>query len=187
MWLLRPRVEIAKNTGKFLGFHNSLVLHGSVCRPEGCLIWTQWLISLGMMTAFTQIPAFRNACLADHWPPNQNSRDAGSYEQKNHRGPPPPGELDSPCFPLLIFSHRLGGTITTYSPVCGEFSSYRFVVVAIEHRDGSGPRMFVNLHPKFASENVDTTKTDRERGWTMINYVFPKNIARTLCQEINAR
>ena len=131
----------------------------------------------GVTAAFTKLPAFRNAHLANHWPPNENSRDAGTYQQKNRAGKPPPGEPKKPCFPLLIFSHGLGGTRTTYSSVCGEFASYGFVVVAIEHRDGSGPRTFVNASkdPKFSSENLDISEKDRKRRWTQMDYVFPKD------------
>jgi len=52
---------------------------------------------LGLTTAFTKIPAFRNAKLADHWPPDKNSREGG-LETKNSAGTPPPGEPENPCF-----------------------------------------------------------------------------------------
>lgn len=130
---------------------------------------------------FTKLPAFRNAKLAQHWPPDQNSREGG-YETKNRAGAPPPGEPELPCFPLLIFSHGLGGTRRCYSSVCGEFASYGFVVVSLEHRDGSGPRTFVNRPTDFG-ERVDPAEKDlsdeaRQKGYSKMDYVFPKGNAR---------
>ncbi len=40
---------------------------------------------------------------------------------------------------MIIFSHGLAGTITTYSQYCRALASEGYLVLAIEHRDGSGP------------------------------------------------
>jgi len=163
-WLPRPRIEVAKGYGRFAGL------------PE----WVSagWF---GVTTAFTRLPVFRNATLAEHWPPDKNSREGG-YETKNRAGARPPGEPDSPCFPLLIFSHGLGGTRTTYSSVCGEFASYGFVVMCIEHRDGSGPRAYVNLPKEGILDNgkVDLSDKAKRKGYSKMDYVFPKNNARDI-------
>lgn len=84
-----------------------------------------------------------------------------------------------PVFPLLIFSHGLGGTRTTYSTLCGEFASYGFVVVSLEHRDGSGPRTFINLPEREQErhENVKKVAKNRRDGCSRMDYVFPKNNA----------
>lgn len=61
----------------------------------------------------------------------------------------------------------------------GELASYGFVVISIEHRDGSGPRTFLNL-PK--DEDVDNGKVDLgeeggKNGFSRMDHVFPKDNA----------
>lgn len=100
----------------------------------------------------------------------------------------PPGEPDMPIFPMLIFSHGLGGTRTTYSSVCGEFASYGFVVIALEHRDGSGPRTYINLpepgqrkaplEQGGSREEERSQKDAKGRGYDKMDYVFPTNNPR---------
>ncbi|ORY16628.1 platelet-activating factor acetylhydrolase, isoform II-domain-containing protein [Clohesyomyces aquaticus] len=164
-WLPRPRKELAKGYGKFAGIPDPLAI--------------AWFAGT---TMFTKIRAFRNSPLARHWPPEGNSKQSG-YKIKNKEGPPPPGHAHEPAFPLLFFSHGLGGTRTAYSSVCCEFASYGFVVCALEHRDGSGPRTFVN-HPRQEEPNTDERvdanniehhEKERERGFDKVDYIFPKD------------
>ncbi|KAG9242444.1 platelet-activating factor acetylhydrolase, isoform II-domain-containing protein [Calycina marina] len=155
-WLPRPRIETTRGYGSFASLPSWFTLP---------FVW--------LTTAFTKIPAWRNARIAGHWPNEQNSREAGGYEVKNQKGEPPPGEPDSPCFPLMIFSHGLGGTKTTYSSICGEFASYGFVVVSLEHRDGSGPRTFINVPNR--DEDSDNSGKDQRKGFSKMDYVFPKD------------
>jgi platelet-activating factor acetylhydrolase len=42
-------------------------------------------------------------------------------------------------FPVMIFSHGLGGSRNAYSQWCGSLASYGVFVAAIEHRDGTAP------------------------------------------------
>jgi platelet-activating factor acetylhydrolase len=42
-------------------------------------------------------------------------------------------------WPVMIFSHGLGGTRNAYSHICGSLASHGIVVVAPDHRDGSSP------------------------------------------------
>jgi platelet-activating factor acetylhydrolase len=162
-WLTRPRIEVAKGYGEFAGL-----------LPWLSIAW------FGVTTAFTKLPAFRNSRLAEHWPAEKNARDAGTYQTKNKAGKPPPGEPEQPCFPLLIFSHGLGGTRTTYSSLCGEFASYGFIVVALEHRDGSGPRTYINLPKdgKLENENVEFSDKAKKKGYSRMDYVFPQHNKR---------
>ena len=163
-WLPHPRSDISKGYGAFAGLPHWL----TVC----------WFF---VTTWFTKLPSFRNAKLAEHWAPKANSKDGG-WKVKNEREKPPEGCPEKPVFPLIMFSHGLGGTRTTYSSVCGEFASYGFIVCAVEHRDGSGPRTFVN-HPheglgcreeREATGHVDHFEKERQHSWDVQDFIFPK-------------
>src|SRR5277367_1553415 len=47
-------------------------------------------------------------------------------------------------FPVMIFSHGLGGSRNAYSQWCGSLASYGVLVAAIEHRDGTAPISIVH-------------------------------------------
>jgi platelet-activating factor acetylhydrolase len=47
-------------------------------------------------------------------------------------------------WPVMVFSHGLGGSRNAYSHICGSLASHGLVVVAPDHRDGSSPISFVN-------------------------------------------
>jgi platelet-activating factor acetylhydrolase len=47
-------------------------------------------------------------------------------------------------WPVLVFSHGLGGSHNTYSHLLGSLASHGLVVVAPSHRDGSAPIAYIN-------------------------------------------
>lgn len=127
---------------------------------------------------FTKLPAYRNAPVSNRYPSDLETGEEA--EPSDH----------APTFPLMMFSHGLGGTRTAYSSLCGEFASYGFVVFAIEHRDGSGPRTFVNQPDNKEvklDENADYSKdkhhdVKRKNGpvqsrYDVVDYIFPENNA----------
>ncbi|KII94903.1 hypothetical protein PLICRDRAFT_47906 [Plicaturopsis crispa FD-325 SS-3] len=52
-------------------------------------------------------------------------------------------ENDAKRWPLVLFSHGLGGARTSYSQICSRLAASGRVVLAFEHHDGTGP-MFMN-------------------------------------------
>ncbi|GIZ39670.1 hypothetical protein CKM354_000304500 [Cercospora kikuchii] len=164
LWLGRPRLGIAQGYSKFAGLGN---------------------LGIGLMATamFTKLPAFRNAPLATYWAPAVDTQSEDIKATSNASFKPSEEASEEPVFPVIIFSHGLGGTRTMYSSICGELSSYGHIVVAIEHRDGSGPRTYVN-YPKQgegsmadleARGELDHLSYEREQGYTVIDYVFPKD------------
>ncbi|KAH7390826.1 platelet-activating factor acetylhydrolase, isoform II-domain-containing protein [Phaeosphaeria sp. MPI-PUGE-AT-0046c] len=183
-WVPRPRVEVAKGYAKFAGI------------PD----WIGVAFT-GATAMLTKLRAYRNTPLATHWPPEHNVKEHG-YKVKNEQGLPPEGIDRDPIFPLMLFSHGLGGSKTAYSSLCTEFASYGFVVCAVEHRDGSSPRTFINHSkrprpkkgehrtgssretsgedPEFEKESedlagLDHTDEELRQGYHHMDYVFPKD------------
>jgi len=165
VWLPEPRAEMAKGYGKFAGI------------PQ----WASMLFFLST-TWYTKIPAYRNTDLAAHWPPRSCHRRAG-YRIKEEEADPRDEQSETPVFPLMVFSHGLGGSRTAYSSLCGEFASYGFIVCAIEHRDGSGARTFVNHPPKGLDNhekggmNGKASRSTKQghRNYNIVDFVFPKD------------
>ena len=161
-WLPRPRVRVSQGYGRFAGVGNLI------------------LPFFGATNIFTKLPAFRNAALASHWPEKDTS---GSNKEKDGSSPTSTSDAEPPKFPLLFFSHGLGGLRTTYSSLCGEFASYGFVCVALEHRDGSCPRTFV-CHPRDGEGSigereekgaVDHSTEEKRQNFDVIDYIWPKD------------
>lgn len=164
LWFGRPRLDIAKGYAKFASLPLAVV--APVFLPS----------------AFTKLPAYRNAGIAKHWASDANFTRRGSQAKQNE-GLKPPNATEMPCFPVIMFSHGLGGTRTMYSTLCGEFASYGFIVCAVEHRDGSAPRSLV-LHTEtgYGSRkereergDVDHWNEENEHDYDIVDYMFPQD------------
>ncbi|KAI9837019.1 MAG: hypothetical protein M1819_000668 [Sarea resinae] len=58
-------------------------------------------------------------------------------------------------WPVLVFSHGLGGSRNAYSHLCGSLASHGLVVLAPEHRDGSCPVTHISATASSPARTVD--------------------------------
>lgn len=165
-WITRPRHETAEGYAKFASLP----------------VWPTMAFFLST-SLLTKLPAYRNAQLAEHWPESNNENHIRG-KQEGRAGPVPEAGPAKPCFPLILFSHGLGGTRTAYSSICGEFASHGFIVCAVEHRDGSGPRTIVNYPPGDSLRRVNSEasakqkhgdSTARNKPYSKVDFIFPQS------------
>ncbi|OJD29921.1 platelet-activating factor acetylhydrolase protein [Diplodia corticola] len=164
-WLPRPRRQVARGYGRFAGMGESTATSwfGATTMFTKLPAWRNAPLAAHWPPFANDTSSRQQGKEEGPLPPPFVVEDARAVSMLGHNDETGEDDDDEGCwdeewdedawerrkmpkFPLLVFSHGLGGNRTAYSSVCGEFASYGFVVCALEHRDGSGPRTYVN-HP----------------------------------------
>eukprot|EP00208_Stichococcus_sp_RCC1054_P001407 CAMPEP_0206139326 /NCGR_PEP_ID=MMETSP1473-20131121/5532_1 /ASSEMBLY_ACC=CAM_ASM_001109 /TAXON_ID=1461547 /ORGANISM="Stichococcus sp, Strain RCC1054" /LENGTH=591 /DNA_ID=CAMNT_0053533067 /DNA_START=242 /DNA_END=2017 /DNA_ORIENTATION=- len=97
--------------------------------------WQRWTLKQVLRMALwiagvtTNLPIWRGAAVKDH---HAESSGGSSTSSSSSSGVTRQGR-----YPVLVFSHGLGGTRGTYSVLCAELASQGHVVMAVEHADGT--------------------------------------------------
>lgn len=83
-------------------------------------------------------------------------------------------------WPVVIFSHGLGGSRNAYSHLAGSLASHGTIVIAPEHRDGSTPISYIRDVP---SSSTASERSSGKRGKRTVNY---QRMSHTPSPEVEA-
>jgi platelet-activating factor acetylhydrolase len=137
-WVVRPVHETVKGYSHFSGKF--------IITPFTLLTYLTYLFSLGRT-----YPPWLSALLQPLISTVGGSIKIAAYPNAPLRLPPD----NTHRWPLAIFSHGLAGSRTTYSALCTRLASQGRVVLAMEHRDGTGPAVFPADRPPLYYINPD--------------------------------
>jgi platelet-activating factor acetylhydrolase len=117
LWVPKPIALHAEGYARFAHMNNWL---------------TNNVFALGLWTLVggTTVPAEVDVRLAGTAKSSHSYGDSASM---------PTDDYGLPEFPVIVFSHGMASARTSYTQYCGELASRGNIVIAIEHRDGSGP------------------------------------------------
>jgi platelet-activating factor acetylhydrolase len=68
-------------------------------------------------------------------------------------------------FPIVLFSHGLGGSMEMYTQLCHQIASHGYLVVAMEHEDGSGAFAETPMGEPIPYKSPDDTPYSRQKVW----------------------
>ncbi|RDW78389.1 putative platelet-activating factor acetylhydrolase 2 [Coleophoma crateriformis] len=83
-------------------------------------------------------------------------------------------------WPVMIFSHGLGGSRNAYSHLVGSLASHGMIVIAPEHRDGSTPISYIRDVP---SNNSMSEKSTAKKAKRTVDY---RKLSHTPSPEVEA-
>jgi platelet-activating factor acetylhydrolase len=91
-----------------------------------------------------------------------------------------PPNTESGRWPVMIFSHGLGGSRNAYSNLVGAIASHGMIVIAPEHRDGSCPVTYIRNVPSLNSTSEKRSPKYERR---MVDY---NRLSHTPSPEVEA-
>jgi dienelactone hydrolase len=66
-------------------------------------------------------------------------------------------------YPIVLFSHGLGGCMEMYTQLCQQIASHGYIVIAMEHEDGSGAHAETSLGETILYKRPDDTPYSRQK------------------------